>query len=252
MGRRIAAWMVLGGLIGPVSAMGCSAVLDFDALQSGAEPETGPDTETPESTDDSDSAEPAACGSADECNDNIECTADRCNTSGVCVHDPNNSLCPGFEVCRTGEGCVDIGRECLTEADCDDGIDCTRDSCTADGKCTVLFADDDLCKDPDNLCLIGATCDEAEGCVGAYEKGCPQDEGASCYNYICTPSTGKCDDWEFRPGADRDDDGYCNADPAFGGDDCDDTSDAVNPGVEEIENNQIDDDCDGLTDESNA
>jgi hypothetical protein len=230
-----------------IAASGCTAALDFDSLQSGLKPSE------PTETDDTDSSGLAIpCEGDSDCNDDIECTLDKCGSAGFCTESPSNASCPGFEVCRVGEGCVDIGRECLTESDCDDGIECTRNACSSDGKCTLLLVDDDLCKDPEDLCLQGAVCDETQGCIGGFEKPCDQVEGPYCYNYFCAPSTGKCDDVEFKPGADKDGDGYCSADAAFGGDDCNDSDDAVNPGASEMTDNQADDDCDGETDETDA
>lgn len=51
---------------------------------------------------------PAGCGSAQECDDTIDCTTDTCNASGVCVHTPKNTLCDGTlcETCKAGIGCV--------------------------------------------------------------------------------------------------------------------------------------------------
>lgn len=229
-----------------LAAAGCSATLNFDELQKGEKENENPSTSTDSETETETEAE--SCTEDADCDDGIECTGDRCNSSNVCVHDPDNSLCSGFEVCRTGKGCVDVGRECLTEADCDDGIGCTRNNCTSDGKCEILFLDDDICAE-ENPCMIYMTCDETEGCIGGYDKPCTQDEGPSCYNYVCSEATGECDDRVFRPGADKDSDGYCNSDTAFGGDDCNDNLDSVHPDAGEIDDNQIDDDCDGLTDE---
>jgi hypothetical protein len=226
------------------AVVGCTAALDFDSLQKGEKDDENPSSDADTETDSADKA----CTKDADCDDGIECTADRCNASNVCVHDPDQSLCTGFEVCKTGVGCVDSGRECLTEKDCDDGIACTRNSCTAEGRCKLLLLDDDACDD-EYPCMIEMTCDETQGCIGGFKKPCTQDEGPSCYNYVCSEASGECDDRVFRPGADKDSDGYCNSDTAFGGDDCNDNSDSVHPDAGEIDDNEIDDDCDGLTDE---
>ena len=49
-----------------------------------------------------------------------------------------------------------------------------------------------------------------------------------------------------------DDDGDGYEDELCGGDDCDDTDSAVNPGAVEVPQNGIDDDCDGQVDESSC
>ena len=52
--------------------------------------------------------------------------------------------------------------------------------------------------------------------------------------------------YEYPDCVDRDEDGY--GDQACGGYDCDDVNPAINPGTQEICDNGIDDDCDGLID----
>ncbi len=242
---RIEGGKRMGWFVVALAFCGCTAALDFDALKSGLKSSDVIDTEV-----ESDTGEPGVpCEVDADCNDDIDCTEDKCGSDGLCTQSPSNALCSGYLVCRVGKGCVDVGRECLSDAECDDEIECTRNICTTDGKCKLLFLDDDVCNE-ENRCLIGATCDATLGCTGGFEKACDQVDGPHCYNYFCKPSTGKCEDTEFRPGADKDGDGYCSADSEFGGDDCDDGDEAVHPGADEKADNQADDDCDGETDET--
>jgi hypothetical protein len=48
------------------------------------------------------------CTSAAQCDDEIDCTTDSCNASGVCVHTPKDTLCDSSqcETCTVGIGCV--------------------------------------------------------------------------------------------------------------------------------------------------
>lgn len=73
--------------------------------------------------------------------------------------------------------------DCETSADCDDGVDCTFDSCEA-GECEH--------RPEDALCEDGETCDAESGCVGG---GCTDDDdcddGIECTLDLCE-STGSC------------------------------------------------------------
>lgn len=215
----------------------CNAALDFDALQKGEEAEEEKEE---------DSSSQTGCETVEDCDDGIDCTTDKCNAKGECSHSPSNDACPGFEVCRRGEGCVDIGRECLLDSDCDDDVDCTKDYCHNDGTCRHT-EDDDLCEDPDNLCVGDMTCDAEEGCTGGYEKQCTQEEETSCYNVFCNPETGDCDLREPKPGADDDGDGFCDMNSDYDGDDCLDSDENIYPGADEV-CDLLDNDCDGLED----
>ncbi len=211
---------------------GCNAALDFDALQKS--PST--DEEGDKKSD---------CDVNSDCDDRIDCTFDKCNSEGRCVNDPNNAACPGFEVCRRQEGCVDVGRECILDSDCDDGIDCTKDFCRNDGTCRNT-ADDSRCFDPDNRCIGAMICDPEAGCKDGFERQCPQDD-ESCYNLFCNPVSGECDIFVPKPGADDDEDGYCDMNVDYDGDDCLDTDATIHPGATEVCDLR-DNDCDGLTD----
>lgn len=118
-----------------------------------------------------------SCLSAEDCDDGITCTEDSCE-DGECSSAPNNNLCgngifcDGAELCEAGTGCM-VGSapcagglcqeaaarcvECLSGADCDDGVACTTDSCNAaTGRCVAA---------PQNsLCANGLFCDGDETC----------------------------------------------------------------------------------------
>ncbi len=121
------------------------------------------------------------------CTDPDPCTFDYCD-AGLCHHDP---ICESPEVCYQGV-CYD---PCATAAQCDDGVDCTVDTCDTsppppiDGICrhTVdhAFCDSGLfcsaeycdlitdctfdhrCFSPTgNPCPVSATCDEVSNTCG--------------------------------------------------------------------------------------
>jgi hypothetical protein len=213
----------------------CTLALDFDALQ-----------DPPKEQESDNNAPVETCDGDKGCDDGIDCTTDKCNSAHRCVHDPNNEACPGFEVCRRDEGCVDVGRECLLDSDCDDNIDCTTDYCNSDGICHHR-TDDDRCNNLGNLCIEGMTCDSELGCVGGMEKSCEQAEGPSCYNTFCNPENGECDLEEPKPGADDDGDEYCDDLEIFGGNDCEDDDETIYPGADEV-CNRLDNNCDDLVD----
>lgn len=98
---------------------------------------------------------------------------------GGCGH-----ICAAANLCQT-VACVD--GECVYSAiSCDDGIDCTVDTCDPDTGC-VHTPDDALCVDDDeNECTINI-CDPDNGCVSvAVDDGVPCDDGAgNCQDGVC-------------------------------------------------------------------
>jgi len=104
------------------------------------------------------------CTSNADCNDGITCTTDVCNgATGICQSWPDDSRCPdplfcnGWDMCDPEhpdadvDGCIpdpyacanacdettDTCFNCTSNADCDDGLDCTNDVCNGlTGECS--------------------------------------------------------------------------------------------------------------------
>lgn len=157
-------------------------------------------------------------GAPISCDDGVDCTADLCDEShDNCENTPNDRFCDDDEFCNGDETCS-AQRGCLPgEArDCDDANDCTDDKCNertdaCDNACNAATPDDECC---DNLsCTNERVCDE--GCTDEDGDGYGDPTDLSC------PNSGR---------------------------DCDDEDPLVNPAAAESCGNEIDDDCDGLTD----
>lgn len=133
-----------------------------------------------------------ACVTPADCADGNPCTNDVC-TTGVCSN-PNNSVsCSDGLFCTTNDTCsggVCVGGasgcpelcdetnnicvECLTAANCNDGVSCTQDTCES-GACSNI-ANDALCND-------GLFCNGTESCnvlSGCTSTGNPCSGGDFC------------------------------------------------------------------------
>ncbi len=153
-------------------------------------------------------------GGAPDCDDNDPCTLDRCDPAGpTCEHEPvpDGGPCDDGDRCTTGDTCR--AGECKSgePLDCDDGLECTLDSCTR-GECTHAPRS--------GPCDAGDPCTVNDRCVGE----------------VCYPGDI----------VDADDDGFADAD--CGGTDCDDTRPTVKPGLPEDCEDGHDNDCDGAVD----
>ncbi len=154
----------------------------------------------------------AACTTNQDCDDGIACTTDICDGETLlCSHTPNNNVCnnsdpcDGVEVCNPddpgsdGNGCV-AGQD----LDCDDGVDCTTDSCTPGVGCSNE-ADDSYCDD-NNVCNGSETCDAVQGCLAGTPLNCA--DAFDCTADSCdmalgcqhTPNDAVCDDHTFCNG----------------------------------------------------
>jgi len=184
-------------------------------------------------------------GNPTNCNDGLACTVDSCDEAagGACQSTADHGLCPPGQVCDPPAGCVP-GQVCVVDGDCDDGIlcngvedcgvdgicaggsapncndgiACTRDSCSElAGGCVHLLPDVDAdtyfdeacggddCDDGDPSIHPGATetCDgldeDCDGLVdegfGALGEAC-QDDGdccsERCVRGFCTTDLGTC------------------------------------------------------------
>lgn len=94
---------------------------------------------------------------------------------------------------------------CTSNADCDDGIDCTEDQCTVSGYCQNTAID--------SRCPEGTHCHLTEGCI----EGCEED--ADCDNGLWCDGDEVCRTW--------------GCEPAMGGRDCNDGNDCTHDECDE-------------------
>jgi hypothetical protein len=138
-------------------------------------------------------------------------------------------------------GVIDAGPPCTFDLECDDEIPCTIDTCE-DRRCRNT-ADQTVCDDG-VFCNGAERCDLEEGCLPGTRETC-NDENV-CTLDRCDEAGRSC---EYSP-RDLDEDG----DPDFfcDGGDCDDRNATVSSLREEICDDGIDNDCDGMDDEADC
>ncbi|MBN2498470.1 MAG: FG-GAP repeat protein [Deltaproteobacteria bacterium] len=151
-----------------------------------------------------------ACQGDADCDDGVGCTVDVCD-QGRCTSTPDDGACPddglfcnGAEGCDFASGCVSSGNpcqaegllcdeeanacaECLSDADCSDGVDCTADRCQ-DGSCDSV-PEDPLC-DNGSFCDGQERCDPTRGCQAGSD---PCDDGDECTIDSCDEQADRCD-----------------------------------------------------------
>jgi serine protease len=111
-------------------------------------------------------------GTPINCSDGVACTVDSCDeTIKACVNTPNNALCDDGVYCNGAETCdATLGCQAGTPVVCDDGNECTTDSCNESLKaCENIKVDDNTaCTDGvccSGICQIGiAACPTAVKC----------------------------------------------------------------------------------------
>lgn len=111
-------------------------------------------------------------GSPKDCDDGNPCTDDSCDPStGGCLHTNNTDPCDDGSVCTTVDTCSAGACVGAAPLSCDDGNECTDDSCDPEAGCrndnnTAPCSDGDACTAPD-VCSLGS-------CVG----------GAPVYSFV--------------------------------------------------------------------
>ncbi len=132
---------------------------------------------------------------------------------------------------------------CTMDSECDDRVDCTRDSCGPTGTCRNVV-DPPVCDDG-IFCNGVEQCDPIEGCVPGTRETCNDDN--VCTIDRCNEETKSCD----RSPRDQDEDGdadwFCE-----GGTDCNDGDPSVSGLVNEVCDDFIDNDCDETIDEADC
>ncbi|KNC47443.1 disintegrin [Thecamonas trahens ATCC 50062] len=125
--------------------------------------------------------------------DNGDCCSSGCQfepTTQVCSTPTCNGLCDGGGTCTTQPFC------CLTDAQCDDGLDCTIDTCGGDEVCHNDPAPAGTSCDDQQDCTINDACNGIDAvCEG--ENSCP---GGCGLNGLCCHSVCECTfGWDSDP-----------------------------------------------------
>jgi hypothetical protein len=120
-----------------------------------------------------------------DCNDNNDCTTDTCDSTGQCFNTPvpNGTACSDGNACTTNDTCQDGTCTGGAPPNCNDGNNCTDDTCVASTGCV-------------NTC--NNTCTGDPKTQGYYKRLCrgPHASGefisqqdADCVNNTCTFAT---------------------------------------------------------------
>lgn len=134
-----------------------------------------------------------------------------------------------------------LGGPCNDDAQCDDSIDCTADTCDKTLSRCRNTPDDTKCDDG-KFCNGAEVCVARQGCATGAVNTCEDSDG--CTVDTCVETTKSCTHVIRDVDGDGDGDNHCN-----GGHDCDDTNPNVNSKHAEVCGNLIDDNCNGEVDE---
>ncbi len=140
----------------------------------------------------------AKCNNDNDCDDEIDCTEDTCNTAiGRCVHTAvddrcfDTNWCDGEESCHPTLGCLDG-----EPIDCDDETNCTLDECDNELQDCTHTPDDGACVSA-TVCRAGY-CTENDCAYVNVEGACndadPCTVGDTCVSGRCVGTPFDCDD----------------------------------------------------------
>ncbi|MBI2892521.1 MAG: hypothetical protein HYY06_03150 [Deltaproteobacteria bacterium] len=169
------------------------------------------------------------CDDLDDCNGVETCAEDGHCQPGLGLPCDDGVFCNGAEFC-------DVWCRSQEPPSCFDGVDCTSDLCDPDLDSCVHQGVDLWCDD--GLFCTDDSCSEA-GCE-RFDAIC--DDSIACTIDLCSEERGGCT--QDPPDLDRD--GYGGE--GCGGDDCDDSDQAVHPGAPEL-CNAMDEDCNLVPDD---
>ena len=130
------------------------ACLILGACAAGGGSHTDATVDTEEAVDLTVDDATGGCTSHAECDDGFDCTEDRCTVSGTCEHIPDDGECPSGQICSPVRGCIE---GCEEDSDCDDGLWCNGDEHCYGTNCSPAVLPRD-CNDG-NDCTLD-TCDE--------------------------------------------------------------------------------------------
>ena len=182
------------------------------------------------------------CSGTPRCDDSNPCTSDSCDLSTLaCIFTNNTVPCSDQNPCTAGDTCSAGVCQPGTLLNCDDGIACTADSCTGSG-CSHQPANA-ACDDGDSC--TADSCNVSSGCAHS-QINC--NDGNPCTADFCNAASGLCgnapipgDPISCGVGACRRTVNTC----------AEGSPQNCVPGTPTDETcNGIDDDCDGLVDET--
>ncbi|MFT7625572.1 MAG: hypothetical protein ACI9WU_004763, partial [Myxococcota bacterium] len=124
-----------------------------------------------------------------------DCFAGTCTAEGTCDALPlTNTACDDLDACTLSEAC-NAGTCQGTPVECDDGDDCTTDSCdAATGLCTATTAAPGSDCQDGNPCTVGdvcgaSSCDPGQNfCPCTVDADCPDDGNACNGTLVCGDS----------------------------------------------------------------
>lgn len=139
---------------------------------------------------------------------------------------------------------VVLGGSCVTEEQCDDGLDCTIDTCDEALQRCRHTGDNARCSDG-TYCNGEEVCRVRLGCGAGPPTSCS--DTTPCTIDRCDELTRQCLHVPRDVDGDGDPDGNCSP-----GSDCDDQDSTVSSLLPEVCGNRRDDNCDGQVDESDC
>jgi Putative metal-binding motif len=137
---------------------------------------------------------------------------------------------------------IPLGGPCLEDRQCNDGVECTFDTCNVALRRCQNVPDDSRCQNG-VFCDGVEVCDASLGCRRGQTMTCGDDK--TCTIDRCIEASRSCTHVDRDADGDGNPDGHCVT-----GGDCDDADPTVFTGHPEVCGNRKDDNCDGQVDET--